>query len=603
MLPIIRSSLKWKLVLFYTLAILLMMSAVSLVNYFDMKKNVHVDVERFSDAILTQANLNLSRYYDNYEKYFSLLSGSIDFSRWNPSNNQVSYDYFDEYRQTNERLFLPIANQHPEIISLTIYNQAIEQELLFLSPTNPHTSKYGYSFEDEPWLPNIQQSNRPIKMVRTTEQYLRAYEQVSLPVLTLVQKFSLYGQVWFIKFDIDLEPAQAILSNIHLGGASSAMIIDASGVIVAHSDIDRITTPIDNELNQAIKESASPSFLWKKTNEMVVFQPIENTNWTTVVYVPYPVVAQSIFNVRNNTLLITAISLFLSLLLVLVISTSVTKRLLVLRQNIRRIGMGQLHHKLPELGTDEIGEVGLAYNRMLDELKTTIQNLANTKIREQEAVQSALQSQIHSHFLYNALESINSLAHLAGQNQIRQVTVALSNLLRYTSNYKDMMVTIREEMTHVEDYILIMQSIYGEDVQCTFGIPDDLMDAPCLKAIVQPIVENSIKHGFESKGQAVAITVTAELEEGKNILMTITDNAGGFPEEMLERLNHQLTLVESSENYKQISRVGLLNVQNRFKLSYPNTASGITIGNISDHSGASVMLRFPYHTSSEETAR
>ncbi|WP_168119560.1 histidine kinase [Paenibacillus sp. HB172176] len=602
MIRTIRNSLKWKLVVMITLAVLVIMTAVSLVNYNDMKQNVQRDVERFSDAILTQANLNLSRYYDNYESYFSLLSGNIDFSRWSDPGKRGTFDYFEEYRQTNEQLFLPISNQHPEIISLYLYNQSSGSEHLFISPTNRLTSKYGYSIKDEKWLLNIQQSKSPQKIVRLTDQYLEAYRKVSVPVLTMVQKFAYLNQIWFVKMDMQLTPAQGILSNIHLGGASKAMIIDDSGHIVAHPDDTLITTAIDEDLNRKIMSKTSSVFLWKKTNEMVVYQKIANTNWTTVVFVPYPVVAQSIFHVRDNTLAITGIGLILSIVLILTISTSATKRLLVLRQSIRRTGMGKLHHKLPELGSDEIGEVGLAYNRMLEQLEEMIQRLADTKINEHEAVQSALQSQIHSHFLYNALESINSLAHLANQPQIRQVTLALSSLLRYTSNYRDLTVTLGDELKHVRDYILIMRSIYGDDVACSFDIAADLEATSCLKAVLQPMVENAVKHGLETTGEAVHIHVAAEIEDSAVMRVDIMDNAGGFAEDTRMRLQELLSITETSEHYKKIARVGLLNVQNRLKLRYPDTSAGLSIRNLPERQGACITIRFPVHERREELA-
>jgi two-component system sensor histidine kinase YesM len=326
---------------------------------------------------------------------------------------------------------------------------------------------------------------------------------------------------------------------------------------------------------------------------MVIYETIPQTTWKTLIMVPYKDVARSIYKVKNIMIVIALTSLVVSILLVIAVSSSITKRLLQLRATMKLTEMGNFEVRAEVSGEDEIANLSRNYNKMLESLETSILQLTESRLLQQEAAMSALQSQIHSHFLYNALESINAMANLANRPEIGQTTIALSNMLRYTSNYRDTTVTLKDEFNHLSDYIHIIQVLYGEAVIFDYHIPEACLKVSCLKAIIQPLVENSIKHGLERSGEVLRMKLSVVIGADGYIRIQIVDNGGGFAEEKLIELNDLLNADHPQYKYKQLSRVGLLNVHYRLRMYYPDSSSGVFIANDRSHQGAIVQLVFP----------
>src|SRR5690606_3102909 len=126
----------------------------------------------------------------------------------------------------------------------------------------------------------------------------------------------------------------------------------------------------------------------------------------------------------------------------------------------------------------------------------------------QQAVLRSLQAQINSHFLYNALESINSMAYLARHHQIERTALALAEMLRYTSEYTQTVVGMMEEVHHAVHYVEIMQIRYPSEIDFEYEVDDESRQAVCPKAIIQPIIENSIKHGLEKTGKHLILRLS-----------------------------------------------------------------------------------------------
>ena len=185
----------------------------------------------------------------------------------------------------------------------------------------------------------------------------------------------------------------------------------------------------------------------------------------------------------------------------LILAYIVTRNLIRPVEALSRTMSHQDNHSLtfssPYLNrTDEIGTLYNEYSNMLEQLNASIKRDYQDKLIILDAQMKSLEAWINSHFLFNTLESINSMAELDDNEQISTMSLALGNMFRYTIKTESELVTLREELRHVHDYVSIQLIRFSNRFRLELDIPDGLLEEKVLKLILQPIVENSFYHGL-----------------------------------------------------------------------------------------------------------
>lgn len=222
---------------------------------------------------------------------------------------------------------------------------------------------------------------------------------------------------------------------------------------------------------------------------------------------------------------------------------------------------------------DEFELLGKSYNHMLDQLNLFIEKSYNQEIQHLNAEFRALQSQINPHFLYNALENINSMAQIKHETEISRMVCCLADMFRYTTQQTEKLIPLRQEIQHVKNYYQLQNISCDNKVYLQYRVPDRLLDIPVPKLIIQPMIENCFNHGFDYSDKNLKISLS--IEERNNILtIRVEDNGKGIPSgtlaEIQERLKH------SDDYYSQSSSIGLININQRLKMIY-QPGSGLEI--------------------------
>ncbi len=169
-----------------------------------------------------------------------------------------------------------------------------------------------------------------------------------------------------------------------------------------------------------------------------------------------------------------------------------------------------------------------------------------------EARLHALTSQINPHFLFNTLNTVNSLIRI-NPDQARGVVVKLSNILRRLMRKTDNMTPLRDELSFIDDYLSIEMTRFGDKLRFERHVDPAVLDQLVPAMLIQPIIENSIKHGLAGKIDGGKIRLSAECTQGR-MKLQIEDDGVGVPESKLA------TLFESG--------IGISNVNERLKVLY-----------------------------------
>ena len=227
-----------------------------------------------------------------------------------------------------------------------------------------------------------------------------------------------------------------------------------------------------------------------------------------------------------------------------------------------------------------------------------MRKLTDDMVREHEAKQKseldALQAQINPHFLYNTLDIIVWMIEKGKYDDAVRIVTALARLFRISLSRGKNIIPVRDELEHTRNYLTIQQMRYKDKFRYTIEAPEELLDLPVIKLVVQPIVENAIYHSMDFMDGDGLIRIVAE-RQGDDLFIRIIDNGIGMPPETVAMLLKEHVPISKG------SGVGLINVNERIRL-YAGEGYGVQIESELDV-GTTVTLHLPAHPMGEEAVK
>ncbi len=266
---------------------------------------------------------------------------------------------------------------------------------------------------------------------------------------------------------------------------------------------------------------------------------------------------------------IVAVFFILTSILIYMVSYGITKPIISLSNSIKQLEKGDLSANVSIRNKDEIGDLAKAFNKMVSRIEQLITKSVENEKQRAEMEFKILQAQINPHFIYNTLDSIRWMATLQNAPIVSTMVSSMINLLKYNFSRKDILVSLRDEIESVKSYVNIQKYKYGDMFDVVYKIPKDIMEYKTLKFILQPIVENSIFHGFENIEHIGLIEISAFLE-GDYLYIVVTDNGVGMNPELQHNLN------DKKYRNKQYSEIGIRNVDERIKF-YCGDSAGLRV--------------------------
>lgn len=249
---------------------------------------------------------------------------------------------------------------------------------------------------------------------------------------------------------------------------------------------------------------------------------------------------------------------------------SILKRLETLVTSMQAVEKnGDLSIRIPEPNApgDELDTLSRQFNAMLDRTQQLMEQNVQSRLAAKDAQLHALQSQIDSHFLYNALESVRMMAETKHETELSDTLYALGSLLRYNMSWKTQNVTLKDEIDNIRKYIYLINIIHNIQAVLDIDIPPQCEEAEIPKLSLQPLVENSIVHGLPAGRGNIHISVKAVCGSGALAIRVLDDGIGIKPETMAAL---QSALDGTLESGLQIGKngIGIVNVHKRFQVRY-----------------------------------
>lgn len=199
-----------------------------------------------------------------------------------------------------------------------------------------------------------------------------------------------------------------------------------------------------------------------------------------------------------------------------------------LMESMKTLAKDNEYPRVKIVSNDEIGMIGLEYNKMAENIETLIEKVYKMELTQKQAELEFLQMQINPHFLYNALDTISWMALAKGNMDVSEMTIALAELLRATIK-KESFITLREEMNTVKDYLLIQQERFGDKISAEYFVEEDAYSCMVPNFILQPVIENAIIHGLEPKIEKGKLSINISIQD-EFLTFLVEDNGVGMDE-------------------------------------------------------------------------
>lgn len=330
---------------------------------------------------------------------------------------------------------------------------------------------------------------------------------------------------------------------------------------------DDISARRDMFLSPSLRAAAQAGSCTKYESDvgekLLAFEAVANTDLLVAAEVSVGLVVESSQSLSFFVILLCFAVLVVALIAARKLAQDFVEPIDTINQTMQQIEAGHMDARVPDLGEDELGTMARGFNLMLEQLQEQFRTNLERQDRLRIAEFKNLQAQIAPHFLYNTLESIKVLARLGMNEEVGLVVSKLGILLRSGMNFKQEMIPLRDELRVVESYIAIQQVRYEGKFTYTADISPELMACMVPNLVVQPLVENAIVHGLETKMGVGTLRLTGRLD-GNDIYLEIYDNGGGIDPQKIDRIFQE----QPPEDSAGRESIGIINVHRRLKLYY-----------------------------------
>lgn len=280
--------------------------------------------------------------------------------------------------------------------------------------------------------------------------------------------------------------------------------------------------------------------------------------WVMFSVLPKSSLLQQMGNIKWAIIAIILICLLVSILFARLLTRLLLLPLNRLQTVMKKVGLNDLNVRFDSVFQDEISQVGYRFNRMLDEINRLFHEVKEAETEKRKAELKALQAQIDPHFLYNTLNTIYWKSQLQEHEHVQHMVLSLSRLFQLGLNKGRELTMLENEIDHVTQYLNIQKQCYVTLFDFQVDVQSDVDTKQLiLKILLQPLVENSILHGFKNRQEGGFIHIRI-VQSGKLLVLEVEDNGEGF------------SAIKETE--KELNGYALHNVQKRLYLEYGSDA-------------------------------
>ena len=347
----------------------------------------------------------------------------------------------------------------------------------------------------------------------------------------------------------------------------TTFILDSSGSLIfagdRYQEASRLLKGLTSKEAGVYKTAFDAQGNGRRQGYTIVVSDVEENGWKIVSCVRTARLTASYNQVTLASILVISLLFLLFYLFSRYFLGQIITPLHTVVEGMKEMEEGNLTVHVEPAGQSEIRTMIHSFNRMVRELKASIEENEQVQQKKHQAEVRALQSQINPHFLVNTLNSIRFMAQVSKFDGIRKMAEALIKILSCSFRGSISFYTVREELDVLDSYIYLMKIRYSDGFEVDYDIDETCLDCKVPRLILQPIVENSIVHGLAEKEDDIGHLTVRLKASGDSLIFTVEDDGRGMTEEEIRQL---LTHRERAEGDN--TSIGVENVLSRLKLNF-----------------------------------
>lgn len=581
-----------KLILSYLAACVVPLVITCLTIYAVSARSLQDSAYELASIISSQIGSDIDGFIDEYDRVTKtvLVDNDVLYELDGAKDSTVLEKI--EHQLNMRRIMLRLVTLKPDIINICFVTDG--QELFQYNPEGNHIDKA--ALVAQTWLSTMRDSAEilMISAVHDRAYYDRNQDGIAFTVSRRILNNS---GAYVGMLLIDLEPTSLFqLSDAVLLARNQynmkISITDSNGGILYDSDVasGRITW-------KDAKQEGSLLLYEKNLDDYIILtEGTQRAGLNVNVVIPKANLLFAMNNIGQVTILAIVFCIAVVVATSIFFSRMITKPMGMLQESMLRLEKGEYTELAPMNTGDEISVLVSSYNHMVSTIKTLIEDVFMAEIKQKNARYLALKTQINPHMLYNTLESIRLKALVQGADDAAEMIKILARMFRMTLTASPKQHRIADEVAYARMYIQLQDMRYPGAAQLNVALEESILQSPIVSMILQPIIENSIKHGARGRGFVLHIAIEGEMADG-SILIRVRDDGGGMPLERVREINARIGEAEADRarlepaDEDEGTGIGLINIAERLALYYADASSLRVLEG--EGRGTTVEMRIP----------
>lgn len=542
-------SIKNKLVLSYSILILIFVTTLSISSYLSSTKIISEKSVNYTIGILEQIRNNIDINLEQIDLATYLIFSNPDIL----SILKNSSEYFNASNASEkfyiDKLMADVVFSRRDIYSITVFdNKGARIDTNFYNPDVPFAEVTRKSIEKDgkmAWL----NTDRKVSVI---------------PAVRQIRDMDM-RPVGFMEINIKENSIKKICSDQIRQMEGQIYVVNEDGIIISGNDSTYVNKKVDSNILERMKQD-KPGYMVDTINNkksIIAFYPSRINDWQYIGIIPMKNVTEDAAVVRNVTIISSLAAIILFIIVSYYLAKGLTGPLNLIAGQMKLANIKDWSPQINYEGRDEIAYLTEEFNQMVVRINNLVDEVVEQKSRQSRQELRALQSQINPHFLYNTLEIVNWMARTRDVPEIAEIVKALSDMMRYITSHKEEIVTVEKEIEYIKMYCLIQMNRYRDKFTVEYEIEEDVLDYSIPKLTLQPIIENAIIHAFNGVKRDGRIQVTGCVIDSR-LRLQIIDNGRGIEQCEIERMLNS----ESHSSDCNHAGIGVNNVNRRIKLIY-----------------------------------
>lgn len=534
-----KASIRKKLIISFSISVSIPIIVLGVYSFSESRKNLLIQTEKTMEnnslRIADEIDFKLKKE-EGYAKY---LAYNLNFRKVieNKPNDNISIA--QTLNDTVEPIFWYFITSDDYIKEINIYTPNVSGEIgSFLKPSN--------FVEGEEWYKKSEKSFKPFWSYEDGKLF------ITRSILDTATNSKVIG---VLRIELFMSIITEPLENMDFLD-NGIIIKDNSGNIVfkklmKNSKINELV--LENILN--IKSGAN----LKEKEYLICENNIDASNWKVFYYLDKKKITEELIPIIGSTLLIVIFCLIAVVILINILSKALSRRILLLKDKAEDVSKGNFNNPIFTEDTDEIGIVTNSFGHMTRDLNDMINKVYKIELEKKATELKALQAMINPHFLYNSLSTIKWKAIREGNDDISDITGYLAKFYRTSLNNGQDITDVKSEIDNIKSYIEIQKIAHSYSFDVEYRIDEKGLKNNMLNFILQPIVENAIKHGIDCNEGKERGKIIVEFQEDEGSLIFKIYNSSNN--------NNDIKSIEEMLN-KPGKGYGIYNVKERIELYY-----------------------------------